>query len=61
MRLQERIRDIGAVGDEPHSMLSGKHPLQRRRQQRGVGFADGGVFGLEWCLSLSIHTTNCCA
>ena len=52
MRLQERIRDVRAVGDELRSMLSGKHPLQHRRQQRGVGFADGGVFGLEGDLSL---------
>lgn len=37
----------GAVGDELHLTLSDKHPFQRRGQQRSVGFADGGVFGLE--------------
>ena len=42
----------GAVGDELHLTLSDKHPFQRRGQQRSVGFADGGVFGLEGDLSL---------
>jgi hypothetical protein len=44
MRLQKRIWDVGAVGDELHSMLSGKHPFQRRRQQSDVGLAGSGVF-----------------
>ena len=35
-----------AVGELPSAGCR-KHPLQHRRQQRGVGLADGGVLGFE--------------